>query len=105
MMPSLPTIKIAVLKKTFDRALADEYCQPGTGPCPLFEEGQEFLVTENERRPEGFCDWAWNDINKVYLLLRQGGGFGGIMKDNRSFVRCCTGGIRPVMFLLERIEE
>ena len=94
-------ITITVLKKIFDRDLADEYCQSAT-PCHVFGEGQEFIV-ENEK-PKGFCDWAWNDIYKVYLTLRWKGDFTPWMKDENNVIACCTDGIHPVVFRLERIE-
>ncbi len=95
-------LKITVLKRTFNQELADEYCLP-TSPCPQFTEGQEFIV-ERGARPADFCDWAWNDLNKVWVALRHGGDFGGWMKNEKSLVECCTDGIRPVVFKLELID-
>ncbi|MCP4543541.1 MAG: TIGR04076 family protein [Chloroflexi bacterium] len=98
----MPKCKITVLKKAFDQDLADEYCLP-TSPCSKFTKGQEFIVERGER-PEDFCDWAWNDLNKVWVALRHRGDFGGWMKNEKSLVECCTDGIRPVVFKLEYIE-
>ena len=95
-------IKITVLKMMFNQDLADEYCQPDVTPCPAFSEGQEFIV--EREKPEGFCDWAWNDIYKVYMTLRWGGDFTPWMRDGNQIIACCTDGIRPVVFRLERIE-
>ena len=36
--------KITVLKKNLDEELAGEYCQNEVTPCPVFEEGQEFIA-------------------------------------------------------------
>jgi uncharacterized repeat protein (TIGR04076 family) len=63
-------IKINVLKTMFNQDPADEYCQADVTPCPAFSVGQEFTV--EREKAEGFCDWAWNDINKVYMTLRWG---------------------------------
>lgn len=93
-------IKITVLKMMFNQDLAGEYCQSVT-PCHVFNEGQEFIV-ENEK-PEDFCDWAWNDIYKVYLTLRWNGNFKPWMKNGDNVIACCTDGIHPVVFELERI--
>jgi len=96
----MPTIQITVLRRMSNPDLADEYLEPGaTLPCPHFEEGQTFVV-ESGRGPEGFCSAAWHDLYPFYLILRQGGSFSGWSKDAHSIVRCCTDGIRPVVFEL-----
>ena len=95
--------KITVLKKTFYPDLADEYCQPDASPCPHFFEGQEFVIQYVEK-PENFCPWAWNDLFRVFQTLRAGGRFAGWSKNENSLIRCCTNGIRPVIFNLEWIE-
>lgn len=107
-MPAFPTCKIAVLKTLFHQDLADEYRHPDDhkGPCPLFTEGQEFTVEYLIERPEDFaCDWAWDDIHKVLVVLMLRGSFGPWMKDPNTFVTCCTDGIKPVVFKVERIDE
>jgi uncharacterized repeat protein (TIGR04076 family) len=74
-------------------------------PCLFFSEGQEFVVNYLAKRPEGFaCDWAWDDIHKIALALMLKGNFGTWMKDENTFITCCTDGIKPVVFKLERIE-
>jgi uncharacterized repeat protein (TIGR04076 family) len=44
--------------------------------------------------PEGFCGWAWADIQKLVYGMARGG--------QKVFVTCCTDGYRPVVFKLER---
>lgn len=101
----MTTFKITVLKTMSNQDLAAEYCEPGaTLPCPRFAEGQEFVV-EYGREPEGFCGWAWNDIQKACMVLRQGGSFGGWSKDKDSIIRCCTDGIRPVVFEVKKVSD
>ncbi len=97
-------LKITVLKKTFYQDLADEYVQPDASSCPYFSEGQEFIVQHVEK-PDNFCTWAWNDIFSRFQTLRSGGRYGGWSKNENSFIRCCTSGVRPVIFNLEWIEE
>jgi uncharacterized repeat protein (TIGR04076 family) len=97
-------LKITVLKKTFYPDLVDEYCQSEATPCPHFTEGQEFIVKSVEK-PAGFCAWAWNDLFRAYQTLRAGGRFAGWSKNANSFIRCCTHGIRPVVFNLEWIDD
>ena len=107
-MPGFPTVKITVLKTLFHQDLADEYRRPDVhyGPCPSFAEGQEFMVHYLAERPEAFaCDWAWDDIHKLVLALMLNGDFGTWMKDPNVFITCCTDGIKPVVFKLERVTE
>ena len=107
-MPTFPTCKITVLKTMFNQDLADEYRLPylPSGPCKFFTEGQEFIVNYLAERPEDFgCDWAWDDIHKVLMVLMTRGNFGTWMKNENSFIACCTDGIKPVVFKIERIKE
>lgn len=101
----MTTIKITVLKRMSNPDLADEYCRSNvTLPCQRFTEGQEFIVAYGDQPDESFCDWAWNDIYKVYLTLVKGGSTPS-MKDRNTIIACCTDGIQPVIFKLERIND
>ncbi len=97
--------KITVLKRLLYQDLIDEYMEPGvvTRPCPHFTEGQEFIIDDHP--DESFCNAAWNDIYKAYLALMSGGSFSPWMKEDGTFIACCSDGIRPVFFKLERINE
>jgi len=103
----MPGCKITVLKTMLNQDLAEEFRNPnmGVGPCPFFHEGQEFLVEEMGEKPEDFaCGWAWNDIHKMVLALMAGGNFRQWMKEENTYIACCTDGIKPVVFKLERID-
>ena len=105
-MTQFPTVRITVLKTLFHEDLADEYRRPDVhyGPCPFFAPGQEFLVNYLAERPEGFaCDWAWDDIHKILFALMVGGDFGTWMKDPNVLITCCTDGVKPVVFKVERV--
>jgi len=95
--------KITVLKKTYHPELVQAYCAQEATPCPVFEEGQEFRFQDLER-PAGFCSWAWDDIQKLVFALHANGDFREWMKDGRSNVACCTDGLRPVVFRIERLD-
>ena len=102
-----PKCKITVLKTNLNEDLAKEYCQNEVTACPLFSEGQEFIA--GFEKPEGFCDWAWNDIHKFVAVLLSGGNFSkghfkGWMRDDKTMIAYCTDGIRPVTFKIERID-
>jgi len=71
-------------------------------PCKVYEDGQEFIVEENLRMPEGFCPSAWYAIYPNVKTL----GFGGNLPyfDEKGVaVSCCTDGLRPVIFKIEVI--
>ena len=71
-------------------------------PCGVYEDGQEFVVGEDLRMPEGFCESAWRAIYHNVMTL----GFGGSLPfhEERSVaVNCCTDGLRPVIFKIERM--
>ncbi len=70
--------------------------------CKVLKEDQEFIAV-SVQMPEGFCSWAWADIQKYVMTLARGGNFIGAKRG--MFVTCCTDGYRPVIFKLERIEE
>lgn len=82
------------------------YVKSTIEPCPVFKEGQVF--TSAYEKPDGFCDWAWNDIHPYVSALMTGGTFseglfGGWMKDPDTIIASCTDGIRPVVFEIKRI--
>mgnify|MGYP001451750124 CR=1 FL=1 len=105
----MPKCKITVLKRTLNEDIAKEFVDMSIGPCESFKEGQEFIL-DFAQKPEGFCDWAWNDIYKTYVTIARGGNFSedmfkDWMKDNKSMITCCTDGVRPVIFKVERLEN
>ena len=101
----MPKCKITVLRRIVHRDLIDEYMEPdaATVPCPHFAEGQEFVF--QGQPDESFCDAAWNDIYKDYATLMQGGSFSPWMKEEDVVIACCSDGIRPVVFKLERLDD
>ena len=96
--------RITVLKKTYDKSLAEKYFKKELlGLCDFFKEGDEFIVDQSLQCPKGFCGWAWNDISKPVTSLVFGGNFRQVNKDEKKFIACCTDGIRPVIFELSKI--
>ena len=105
-MPPFPTCKITVLKTLYHPDLAEEYRRPDVpkGLCPFFQVGDEFTVNYLAERPEAFkCDWAWDDIHKIIMILMTNGNFGTWMKNENNFITCCTDGVKPVVFKMERL--
>lgn len=105
-------VKITVVKRGYEQDLAERFLENSqTGKCPVFQEGQEFVVTRknynNFPYENHFCVAAWDVIKiKVYAAL-QGGDFywKGWMKDQKQQILCCDDGVRPVVFLLEKIAQ
>ena len=107
-MNPFPTCQITVLKTLYHPDLAEEYRRPDVhqGPCPFFQVGDQFTVEYLAERPEAFkCDWAWHDIHKIIMILMTKGNFSTWMKNENNFITCCTDGIKPVVFKIERLEK
>lgn len=102
--------KITVLRREYYQDLADQYlADPKTGKCPVFEEGQEFIVDEENYFSlinEPFCSEAWDCLSKyVYAALQGGSIMKGWTNDEKMLIACCNDGVRPVIFKIERIDE
>lgn len=103
----MANFKITVLKRSLFEDLAQEYVETERkktyGPCEIFKEGQEFIVDFYKGPPEGFCSWAWDDIYKTLVGFEAGGNFGMWYQDKNTIISCCTDGVRPVIFKIEKI--
>jgi uncharacterized repeat protein (TIGR04076 family) len=102
-------VKITVLKKVNFKefygenlpvAIDEKYV---TSQCRRFREGQEFLV-DGHNCPEGFCGWAFADIQRDLTHILYGGSYPWMKREGEA-ISCCTSGLRPVIFKLERIED
>ena len=103
-------VKITVLKRVDPSVIFDGDVpnMPGKEEkyriCTTHEEGQEFIVEQDGAMPDGFCGWAWRDIYKDLSVLQFGGDFHPWVNKG-EMITCCTDGIRPVSFKLERLKE
>lgn len=101
------TCKITVLKRIYNQDLIDEYCSLNlpkscTG-CPHFKIGDEFIVENHNQVPAGFCSWAWADIQKDVITVMFDGNIPWI-KQKGVAITCCSDGLMPVVFKVERLE-
>ena len=102
--------KITVLKRMANQDLIDEYMGDerktnDVAPCPYCDDGQEYMVENPGVLPEGFCAWAWADINKEVLAITSGGNIAPWIRYPGIAITCCTDGFRPVVFKVERMEN
>ena len=85
--------------------LIEQYENPIKHACEM-RKGQVFTAN-GWRRPEGFCDSAWDTLSPFVMTLAHGGGdfYDGWMKNKKSAMLSCNDGFRPVSFLLEALDE
>ena len=89
--------KITVMRKLFHKDLYRQYPYGHASSCGVFEEGQEFITSSRWAPPEGFCEWAWADLRPMIHAVHAG--------STTTMISCCTDGLRPVLFKIERIES
>ena len=106
----MSAVRITVLKRAAYTDLIDEYVpklpeKPIYGACGLFEDGQTFIVEDRPDKPDDFrCHGAWDDIRRDVAIVLFGGNAPWINRSG-TMITCCTDGLRPVTFLIQRIEE
>ena len=98
--------KITVLRKTFQKDLAEEYGIDGLTTCPMLQEGQVFYA--DWECPEGFCNEAWKAIYQYVFALAHGAGetgglfyYGDWIKKPGVAICSYNDGLRPVIFKIE----
>ena len=98
-------IRITVIRKASYPDLMAKYENPISHACDL-SEGQVFIA-EGWKKPEGFCESAWETLSPFVLALAHGGEnfYDGWMKNPKSAMLSCNDGFRPVSFLLEALES
>ncbi len=94
-------VRITVLRRLFHKEYVEEYAAnpEGWAACQHFTEGEQFVTDRHApwTMPEGFCGWAWADMQKPVNGMARGG--------QDMFVTCCTDGYRPVIFRLEKLRD
>lgn len=97
--------RITVIRITEYSDLMAKYENPISHTCGM-REGQVFIAN-GWRRPDGFCESAWDTLSPFVLALSHGGSnfYDGWMKNPRSAMISCNDGFRPVSFLIEAMDE
>ena len=98
-------VRITVMRKALYPDLIAKYENPIEHACDL-QEGQSWVANAG-KKPEGFCDSAWDSLSPFVLALSHGGGnfYDGWMKNPHTAMLSCNDGFRPVSFLLEALDE
>ena len=98
-------VRITVKRIACYKDLIAQYENPIEHACDM-KEGQVFIAN-GYKKPEGFCDSAWESIAPFVKELANGGGnfYDGWMKNKKSAMISCNDGFRPVSFYLEAMEE
>ncbi len=100
-------VKVTVIKKlsTSDIFGDDSPCEATfEAVCQKFDVGDVFVIGEDGSCPAGFCAWAFADIQRDITHLRFGGDY-PFIKEPGTAIQCCTDGLRPVFFKLERMPD
>lgn len=97
-------VKISVVKTAHYADLIEKYENPIEHACDM-KEGQVFIAN-GWKKPEGFCDSAWDSISAFVMTLAHGGEniYDGWMKNRKSAMISCNDGFRPVSFLIETLD-
>ena len=104
MILKLHKVRITVLRRFSPSEVFERSAVTTASPmkeCGIFKDDQEFIV-EGMKMPDGFCTSAWVSIYCNVRLL----GYGGNLpwyKEKGIAISCCTDGLRPVIFKIERI--
>jgi uncharacterized repeat protein (TIGR04076 family) len=96
-------VKITVLKKLLLNELVKLYAKQEISECDLFSTGDEFVINSIDYIPEGFCSWAWADIQRDIAMIEFNATPEPQLKNINSIVSCCTEGLRPVIFKIEKL--
>lgn len=93
------------MKMACYKDLMEKYENPLEHPCDM-KVGQVFIAN-GWKKPEGFCNSAWDSIASFVMALSYGAEdiYGGWMKNKKSVMISCNDGFRPVSFLIETLEE
>lgn len=97
--------RITVMRKACYPDLMEQYENPIEHACDV-EVGQVFIAN-GWKKPDGFCDSAWESVSPFVMALSSGGEnlYDGWMKDPKSAMVSCNDGFRPVSFYIEALNE
>ena len=96
--------KITALNHAIYEDLIEKYELPQINPCPI-EVGFVF-ISDGINKPEGLCDSAWETLYPFIESIKNNKPiFRNWMRDDSKAIVSCNDGIRPMTFLIERIDN
>ena len=97
--------RITVMRISRYDDLMEKYENPIEHACDM-KVGQVFIAN-GWKKPEGFCDSAWESISPFVMTLSYGGEniYDGWMKNPKTAMISCNDGFRPVSFYIEALDE
>lgn len=102
----MPRVRITVLRREYYQDLLNDFFphdsqEKKAGRCSVFEDGQVFETGPSCEKPDGFCDWAWRDIQRDAISVALGVGHPWACPRPMA-IASRTDGKRPVVFKIER---
>ncbi len=124
-------VKVTVIDKKLYPELQQLYCaDPEAGACPCYNVGDEYIFERDGDKDDFWhmglntltkcngdpnltaggakmphCSEAWDAIARyIYTGLQGGSIMKGWMREENAMITCCSDGIRPVIFKIERID-
>jgi len=95
-------VRITVLKRLALDDIIKEYAtDEAHSLCSKYPEGTEY-ISQNCNKPNGFCSWAWAEMQSKVVFLALGNNYPWI-KQNGTEIFCCSDGLHPVVYKLERV--
>ena len=97
--------KITVMKRAVHEDLMEKYELPLENACDM--KIGDVYIANGWKKPEGFCNSAWDSVSPFVLALSSGGEniFDDWMKNKKSAMVSCNDGFRPVSFYVEALDE
>jgi uncharacterized repeat protein (TIGR04076 family) len=100
-------IRITVVRRELYPELVAAYGSPkmqenGLPRCQTYKDGQVIEIEGSLVMPEGFCSWAWADLQRDFAMMLCGP---PDYWKTEPFFACCTDGFRPVVFKIEHVSE
>ncbi len=97
-------VKLTVLKRLILEDIHAEYAAKGVPKiCPRYKEGTEY-ISQNCNKPDGFCSWAWAELQQKVVFLALGHDYPNIRPKGTDVI-CCSDALHPVLYKLERMED
>ena len=98
-------VKITVMRRSVYPDLMELYENPIENACE--RKIGDVFIANGWKKPEGFCDSAWDTISPFVLALSHGAEdfYEGWMKNKKSAMISCNDGFRPVSFYIETLDE